>query len=241
MKLSVIVPAFNEAESIFDNLGELKSELQDFGLDYEIVVSNDGSVDETYSEIMRFIAENKNTKAVHWPSNLGKGHAIMKGFEQTTGDVVTFLDADLDIPPRQIGKLLHYMKKEDADLVIGSKAHPLSSLNYSSIRRFLSIGFRILVRILFQLPVRDTQAGIKMIRSSALKTILHKVVIREYAFDLELLVCAYKNHFKIVEAPIEINPRRKFGRISVKDIIKILRDTTKIIYRLHIARYYDLP
>ena len=233
------MPAFNEAESIFKNLGELKGVLQALGRDYEIVVSDDGSVDNTYSEVRMFIAENENTKVVRWPHNRGKGHAIMKGFEHTTGDVVTFLDADLDIPPSRIDRLIRYMEKEDADLVIGSKAHPLSRLNYPSLRRFLSIGFRFLVRIFFQLPVRDTQAGLKVIRSSVLKKLLQKIRIREYAFDLELLVCAHKNNFKIVEAPIVLNSRRKFRRIIAKDVIKILRDTIKIFYRLHFVRYYD--
>lgn len=239
MKLSVIVPAFNEADTIFKNLGELKGVLEALGRDYEIVVSDDGSADETFLEVKRFIAENENIKVVHWPYNLGKGHAIMKGFEHITGDIVTFLDADLDIPPSRIARFLHYMEKEDADIVIGSKAHPLSKLNYPSHRRFLSIGFMFLIRIFFQLPVRDTQTGLKVIRSSTLKRLLQKIRVREYAFDLELLVCAHKNNFKIIEAPLAINPRRKLGRIRIKDILKIVRDTIKIFYRLHIVRYYN--
>lgn len=241
MKYSIIVPAFNEAISIFDNLGEITSVLQELGLNYEIVVSDDGSVDKTYSEVVRFKTENvdENIKVVRSPHNRGKGHAIMKGFEQITGDIVIFLDADLDISPRRIGKLLSYMEKKDADLVIGSKAHPLSRLSYPSMRRFLSIGFRFLVQILFQLPVNDTQSGLKVTRSSALKKILQKIRIREYAFDLELMVCANKNKFKIVEAPIIVNPRRKFRRIRAKDVLKIFRDTIKIFYRLYIVRYYD--
>lgn len=241
MKYSVILPAFNEAVSIYNNLGEITVVLQNLGLNYEIVVSDDGSVDKTYSEVMRFKAENKNEniKIMHSPHNMGKGHAIMKGFEQTTGDIVIFLDADLDISPKRIGKLLYYMEKEDADLVIGSKSHPLSRLNYTSIRRFLSIGFRLMVQILFQLPVNDTQSGLKVSRSSVLKKLLEKIRIRDYAFDLELIVCAIKNNFKIVEAPIIISSRRKFRRIRVKDVIKMFRDTIKIFYRLYIVRYYD--
>jgi len=233
------MPAFNEADSIFNNLSDLKSVLQGLGCDYEIVVSDDGSADETYSEVMRFIADNENTKIAHSPHNRGKGHAIMKGFEYTTGDVIIFLDADLDISPSRIGILFRYMENEGADLVVGSKAHPLSKMNYPSIRRFLSIGFRYLVIILFQLPVHDTQTGLKMIRSGALKKLLQKIQIKEYAFDLELLVYANKHNFKIIEAPIILNSKRKFGRIRVKDIIKMLRDVIKIFYRLHIARYYD--
>jgi len=203
------------------------------------VVSDDGSADKTYSEVVRFKTENENIKVVRSPHNMGKGHAIMKGFEQITGDVVIFLDADLDISPIRIGKLLNYMEKEDADLVIGSKAHPLSRLSYPSIRRFLSIGFRFLVQILFQLPVNDTQSGLKVIRSSVMKKLLQKIRIREFAFDLELMVCAHKFNFRIVEAPIIVNPRRKFRRIRAKDVIKIIRDTIKIFYRLQIVRYYD--
>ena len=163
----------------------------------------------------------------------------MKGIEQSTGDIVIFIDADLDISPRRIGSLLHYMEKEDADLVIGSKAHPLSRFSHSGQRRFLSLGFRFLIRLFFQLPVNDTQTGLKIIRSAAIKQLLKKIQIREYAFDLELLILAKKFNFKIVEAPIVIYSMRTIRRIRAKDVLKILRDTIKIFYRLHIIKYYN--
>jgi len=170
---------------------------------------------------------------------MGKGHAINYGFDLARGDYVLFLDADLDLHPSQVEDFLKLIREKKADLVMGSKMHKGSQVNYPLTRRILSIGYYFLIRVLFNLPVKDTQTGLKLFRYEALKKGLSKIVVKKYAFDLELLVVLNKYNFKIVEAPIFLKPTRKFGRIGIKDIYYIILDTIAIFYRLYFRRYYD--
>ena len=171
--------------------------------------------------------------------NQGKGHAIKYGFNFVTGDFVLFLDADLDLHPSQMNDFLSLMKKEEADIVIGSKMHKNSVVDYSISRRFYCVGYYFLIKFLFGLPVKDTQTGFKLFKYEALKKGSQKIVVKKYAFDLELLVVLNKYEYKIIESPIYLRQSRKYGRIGIKDIFYIFWDTMAIFYRLYIKRYYD--
>lgn len=238
-KISVIMPAYNEQAHIGASLLETTKVLGDMGFDHEIIVVDDGSRDNTYREALKVATEIGDIQVVQCQPNWGKGAALKYGFRFATGDLVAFLDADLDLHPKHIQTLFNYMKKDNADVVIGSKRHPLSKLNYPLHRRFMSTIYYGLTKILFGLPIKDTQTGIKLFRHRVLHDIFPKVLVKRYAFDLELLVNAHHKGYKIAEAPITLNSKRKFGRINPKDIYHILMDTMAIFYRLYILRYYD--
>lgn len=235
-ELSIIVPAYNEGKIIFNTIKEIEKIFDNPGSDYEVVVVDNGSTDNTYSEAIK--ASNSRVKVVKCEEK-GKGLALKHGFKNASGKFITFIDADLDLHPNQISLFIEYMEKFDADVVVGSKRHPLSKVNYPWHRKFLSNGYYILIRTLFGLPVKDTQVGLKLFKHEVLKEILHRVLVKKYAFDLELLVNAHHRNFKIVEVPIELNSQRKFSRIRFKDIWDIFVDTAAIFYRLYIMRYYD--
>ena len=234
----MIVPAYNEERLIFNSLRKIRNVLDGSNLNYELIVVNDGSQDSTYEEILRYTqATNCKLKLVNNHHNHGKGFAIRHGCKYATGRLITFLDADLDIAPDQIAVFLEYMRNSKADVVIGSKRHPCSNLHYPVMRRFLSIGYSILVKLLFQLSVTDTQAGLKLAKRGVLQEILGKVVVKKYAFDLELLVNAHNCGYKIVEAPVTVKFRCKFGRIRLRDMLRMVLDTAAIFYRLRILKY----
>jgi glycosyltransferase involved in cell wall biosynthesis len=170
---------------------------------------------------------------------MGKGHALRHAFNFVSGDLVTFLDADLDLSPKTIEVLLKYMTSSNADIVIGSKYHPDSKIKYPKNRRILSYLYHLFTKLLFGLPVNDTQVGIKLFKKKVLDDIFPRVLVKGYAFDLELLVNALNRNYKIVEAPIVLDFKRSFGRISLKDIKNIFIDTSAIFYRLKILHYYD--
>lgn len=238
MKLSVIVPVFNEGKIIFNNLREIEKTLDKFKLNYEIILVDDGSYDNTYEEALRAARRSKRIKVVR-KENEGKGSALKYGFGFCSGQLVTMIDADLDLHPRQIPLFIDYMKKYNADVVVGSKRHPLSKIDYPLQRKILSKGYRIITKILFGLNIRDTQAGLKLFKYKVLKEILPRVLCKKYAFDLELLVNASHRGFKIVEAPVELNWQRVSSRIKLKDVLRIALDTAAIFYRLRILKYYD--
>jgi glycosyltransferase involved in cell wall biosynthesis len=236
--ISVIMPARNEGGVIYKNLKEVEKVFNEYDWEYEIVVVDDGSNDSTYKEASRAAKENGRIKVVS-KKNGGKGSAIKHGFSYCSGDIVTFLDADLDLHPNQIPLFIRYMGRYDADVVIGSKRHPLSKINYPVYRRILSQTYQVITASLFNLNITDTQVGLKLFKYDVLKSILPRVLCKKYAFDLELLVNAKHRGFKIVEAPIELNWQRVEGRIKLGEIIGIAIDTAAIFYRLRILKYYN--
>lgn len=239
MKLSIVIPAYNEKERIFNTISETSRIMKELHLNHEIIVVDDGSKDGTIDEMVKAAKIFGNVHPVRYEKNQGKGNAIKHAFNHVTGDMVTFLDADLDLHPNQIPIFIEYMEKSNADVVVGSKRHPQSQIDYPAHRRILSFAFNILTRILFNLSLTDTQAGLKLFKYEVLKKVLPRILVRQYAFDLEILVNAHHLGYKIVEAPIIVNFQRKFGRIRFRDIYIIVIDTGSIFYRLKILRYYD--
>jgi glycosyltransferase involved in cell wall biosynthesis len=238
-KISVIIPTFNEANNILKTLNETKRVLSKLDYNYEIIVVDDGSKDETVEIIQeKFNPELDRIYIKNYLPNAGKGNAIKFGYQFAEGDFILFMDADLDLHPKQIVKFLNIMDKNEADAVIGSKKSKDSKVNYTLKRRILSNGYYYFIKLLFGLPLRDTQTGFKLFRMNALKVCMPKVSVKKYAFDLELLIILHKNGFKIVECPVEVNQVRKFGGIGIKDILQVFKDTIIIFFRLYFKRIY---
>jgi glycosyltransferase involved in cell wall biosynthesis len=226
--LSVIIPAYNEGRVIVQTLAAACEALD--GLDFELVVVDDGSADETHTLVQQAAATQPRIVPIHYDLNRGKGHALRHGFSQARGDRVAFLDADLDLHPRLLCDLVRVMDQTRADVVIGSKMHPQSQVEYPAARRVLSRGYYLLIRLLFGLPVQDTQTGIKLFRRAVLAEILPKMTIEGFAYDLQLLVIAHQRGYRIESAPIVLTWQRgRLGRIGWPVIWQIWRDTL-IVY-----------
>lgn len=244
-KLSVIIPAYNEELIIHKNLQKiekiLKKALSNHNLSYELILVDDGSDDQTYEQGLKFKKNKSNVKIIRYTQNGGKGKALKYGFDHSTGKYIFFLDADLDISPKFIPQFINYMKETNADVVIGSKRHPDSNINYPLTRQLLSAAYQWINIGLFQLKVTDTQSGCKIFRSEVLKEIFPNVLCKKYAFDLELLVNANHRKWKIVEHPIEIDWKRAKNRLSLRDVWQMGLDTAAIFYRLKIVKHYDGP
>ncbi|MFH1150664.1 MAG: glycosyltransferase [Actinomycetota bacterium] len=236
--LSLVIPAYNEADVIYRTITESAGALDDLGVDYEIVVVDDGSTDGSAGEIERAASELDSVVVVALPENEGKGNAMKRGFQASGGDLVCFLDADLDLHPSQVANLMRVMEETGADLVIGSKRHTESLLEYPRERRFYSSIYYFLIRTLFRLPVHDTQTGIKLFRRRVLAESFPRLVIKCFALDLELLVVANGLGYEIAEAPVEVKYQRPIGRITWSDITGIVLDTLSIFYRKNVLGYY---
>lgn len=236
--LSIIIPAYNEGKKIHYNLGNVIRHAQKIkNMDYEIILVSDGSTDNTYEKALKH--KSKKVKIYHYKHNQGKGYALKYGFSKSKGDLITFIDADGDLPPHQIETLLDFMQVNKADVVIGSKRHPQSKVDYPLKRRFYSRIYQLIIRILFSLKVRDTQVGLKLYKRKVLEKIMPKILVKRYAFGLETMVVANHFGFKITEAPVEIKYNFSNDTINWKQIWHILVDTAAIFYRLKILYYYD--
>jgi glycosyltransferase involved in cell wall biosynthesis len=237
MQLSVVVPAYREGPRIYNNLHRLLDELDQLKTDYEVVVVSDGNTDATASEAERVASD--RVKVLQYPVNAGKGFALSQGVMQSTGQLVTFIDADMELNPAEIRRFIELLHEQDADIVIGSKRHPRSRVHYPMFRRLQSFVYQLLIRILFNLGVRDTQTGLKLFRREVLAEVLPRLAVKQFAFDLELLVVArHLGYTRVVEAPIELSYQFA-STISPRHIFKILWDTAAIFYRLHITHYYE--
>ena len=238
--LSVIIPAYNEGNHIYDNLLRINSELNHFCKDYEIIFVDDGSNDSTASEAKQAAEVIDNIEIVTYTKNGGKGHAFKEGFKKSSKDLITFLDADLDIPPQQIKPLLEKINETNADVVIQSKRHKDSVVNGFPIKRqYLSKSYNLIVKQMFHLPVSDTQVGIKLFKRKVLEMIMPKLLVKRYASDVEQLLLAYKYGFKIAECPVRINYNQAGDCMAMKDVFNIGWDTAAIYYRAHVLKYYD--
>jgi len=237
IQLSVVVPAYREGPRIHGNLTRLIGELDKLRVPYEVVVVSDGNTDTTVREAQR--VQSAAVRVFHYPMNIGKGFALSCGVDQSSGELVTFIDADMELDPANIGGFIEMMQSNGCDAVIGSKRHPLSRVAYPRLRRFQSAIYQILVRVLFNLDVRDTQTGLKLFRRQVLRDALPLLAIKKFAFDLELLVVAHQlGYRKIVEAPISLAYQFE-STVNLASAWRVLWDTAAIFYRLRILRYYE--
>jgi len=238
--LSVVIPAYKQEKTIGQDLRRIESVLQNIRYDYQIVCVVDGQVDKTYQKAKQI--KSSKIRIYQLKKNQGKGEAVRFGMQKSKGDYVAFLDAGMEIDPNGISMLLEHLEWYQADVIVGSKRHLASQINYPLERKILSLGFYWLVRLLFNFKVKDTQAGIKIFKKEVLEKVLPVLLVKSYAFDVELLSVAYRFGFKrIYEAPIKFD--YKFGSLTnaatVDGIRHILWDTAAVFYRLKLLRYYD--
>jgi len=236
VKLSVVVPAYREARHIRENLQRLLAELDSVGRSYEVIVVSDGNTDATAREAEMVVSS--NIKVVAYSRNMGKGYALRCGVSRSSGELVTFIDADMELNPHYIKGFIAVMETFDCDAVVGSKRHPLSNVHYPPARRFQSLVYQLLIRLLFNVKVRDTQTGLKLFRRRVLEDVVPLLAIKRFAFDLELLVVARElGYRKVMEAPVDLNYKFE-STVDPKAAWRILWDTAAIFYRLRIRRYY---
>jgi glycosyltransferase involved in cell wall biosynthesis len=239
-KISVIIPAYNESKDIAANLRAVVAALSPFAPHLELVVVDDGSVDQTWQQAVSACdVQNAEVRVLRYERNQGKGYALACGALRATGDFVVFLDADLDLHPEQVAGFFDVMFRRSADAVIGSKWHPQSVVEYPPWRKILSRGYYGVVQMLFGLPVRDTQTGLKIFRATLLQAVVPRLLAKRFAFDVELLAVAHRMGFRIAEAPVLLRPQRDMPRLRLHDVWFVLVDTLAIFYRIYLRRYYD--
>lgn len=242
-KLSVLMPFLNEEKAIVKNTHEVVGDLEEMGLtQFEIILIDDGSKDSSYEKLKNEFSEDSRIRVVRNMRNFGKGWALKTGYEYSSGDYVLFLDSDLELSPWHIPNFFNIMQRDDADAVIGSKLHPDSLIDYPLSRRIISLTYYFIIKLLFGLPVMDSQTGIKLFKRAALEPALPKVLVKKFAFDIELLIILIKRKMKIVPAPIELKYSRKsFGNIKIETAVNTLIDTLAIFFRNAFLRFYDRP
>lgn len=240
--LSVIVPAYKEERVIVPRIKGLRRVLETLRCEYEILVIIDGQLDTSFEKLKK--AHIQNVRVFTYPENQGKWFAIRLGMKYAKGDYVMFIDGGNEIDPSGMAMLLEHMKWYDADIVVGSKRHSASIVNYTGPRAFFSYGYYYLVKILLGIRVRDTQAGIKLMRRTVMERVLPRLMEKRFSGDLELLVVAQLLGFnRIYEAPIKLNFDLAgiSSAASIRSIWNMFIETLAIFYRARIVHFYDKP
>ena len=238
VRLSVILPAFNLAERIRENLDTVEAVLERTGQSFEIVPVDDGSTDGTADVLREWASSCGCRRPVIIDRNGGKGNALKAGFRASEGELVLLIDGDLDILPDGLPEFLQTMERENADIVIGSKRYPKSQVQYPWHRRLASAVYFWLVRLFIGLPITDTQTGMKLFRRSVLGDALDRMLVKTYAFDLELLAIAYGRGARIAEAPVTIRFGERFGCLRPSTVWQMAADSLAVFYRLRLLNYY---
>ncbi len=239
--ISVIVPVYKQEKTIEKDLQNISQILEQIRYDYEIIVVVDGiNIDQSYQKAKAL--KLKKVKVVGYQTNHGKGYAVRFGMAKTKGDYIAFIDAGMEIDPNGISMILEHMEWYNADIIVGSKHHPASKVNYPLDRKIISFGGHLVAKFLLGINIHDTQAGLKIFKRQVLIKILPRLLIKTYAFDLEILSVANHLGFKnIYESPIKLT--YDFQSLTHATGLKVVRqcliDALAVFYRLRILHYYD--
>lgn len=238
--VSVIIPAYQQAATIVKDLTRIQKVLAQIRYPYEIIVVVDGRLDQTYQRAKTLASS--QLKVYLNKIRQGKGFTVRYGMTKAKGDYIAFIDAGMEIDPNGISMLLEHLEWYNADIIVGSKRHLASVVKYPWDRKILSWGYYLLVRLLFNVKIKDTQPGIKIFKRRVLQKILPKLLVKNYAFDIEMLSVAHRKGFtRIYEAPIKL--KHRFGSVTdaatLNTIWHMLYDTLAVFYRLKILKYYD--
>jgi glycosyltransferase involved in cell wall biosynthesis len=202
-----------------------------------LLVVCDGSTDGTAAAAEG--VGDRRVRVLRYQQNRGKGYAICFGVTRARGRLVGWLDADLDIGPDAIVAAVRRLQAASLDAAIGSKRHPQSEVDYPLARRFFSWGFQLLVRLLFRVNVRDTQVGAKLFRREMLDTVVPLLLIKQYAFDLEVLAVGAEFGFdRVEEIPVRIGYKFTGTGVNKQAVQRMFLDTLAIAYRIHLRHWY---
>jgi dolichyl-phosphate beta-glucosyltransferase len=201
--LSIIVPAYNEAQRILPSLETLAAFIQNQSYKSEVIVVDDCSTDETNEIVREFIARHAHFKLERNEINRGKGASVKRGMQIARGHYRLFSDADLSTPIDEVTKFLSLIEA-GADVIIGSRRVSGARLvKRQPVHREASGRiFSLLVRMVTLGGFLDTQCGFKLFTAHAAEKIFPKMTIERFGFDVEILFIAQRLGFKIKEAPV---------------------------------------
>ncbi|KKR88127.1 MAG: hypothetical protein UU34_C0001G0124 [Candidatus Curtissbacteria bacterium GW2011_GWA1_41_11] len=223
IKLSLVIPCYNEEKRFSEGINHFLKFLKKQSYKWEIILVNDGSSDKTLNLLKEFSRKNPELKVISYEKNTGKGFAILKGIKVASGKYILFSDVDHSVSIETINNFFKYFQ-EGYEVVIGSrrvkgakfiKKQPL-------LRQLLGRGFSLLVRLFVDYKIKDTTCGFKAFETKAAKKIFNKITIYDWAFDAEILYLCKKYNIDYAQVPVAWSDVRG-SKVSVfRDVIRSL-------------------
>ncbi|HNT30646.1 MAG TPA: glycosyltransferase family 2 protein [bacterium] len=224
--LSLIIPAFNEANRIGTTLERISAFLRQVAYDFEVVVVSDGSTDATGEMVTAFAAHRSDTRLINLPHNQGKGAAVRAGVLESKGKYVCFTDADLSAPIEDIAVLFTALQ-DGYDVAIGSRALSDSAIGIHQplYREMLGKTINWIIRRLYLPDIHDTQCGFKLFTAEAAQRLFEPLQIQGMLFDVEILYRARLLGMRVAEVPVRWDnaPGSKFAP-TIKNAWQVVRD-----------------
>jgi hypothetical protein len=234
-RLSILMPCYQLAGTIAANIDRVVAATSaEAGV--EVVVADDGSTDGTREAAERAAARHPNVRVVANPENAGKGRVLQRAFAASSGEIVVFLDGDLDLPPEQVPAMVAELRRGGWDALLGAKRAALVAGGYPRARRVLSRIFSAVARLAFRLPVAETQTGLKAFRREPLETTMPALQIGRYSFDLELVSLLHRAGRRIGEYPVRLEAHASESRVTVATLWEMGRDTVRLWFRTVVRR-----
>lgn len=200
MKVSVVLPAYNEAKRIENAIKKTEEILKEIGCDYEIIVAEDGSTDGTDKIVQKLVSD--RVKHLHSDKRLGRGKALMNAFEKAEGDIVIAMDVDLATNIKHLKELINAIES-GYDIAIGSRLLKESKAKRTFERELYSKVYNFLVRLFLRSKIKDHQCGFKAFKKDVVLELGKKAKDNHWFWDTEVLVLAQRNGYKIKEIPVE--------------------------------------
>ena len=234
--LSLIIPAYNEAERLPKTLPPVIDFLDAQPYGVELIIVNNNSRDDTRAVALRFAATRPYIRVLDEMTQ-GKGAAVRSGMLAAEGEYLFMADADFSMPVEEIAKFLP-PKLSQYDVAIGSREAPGAvRYNEPSYRHFMGRVFNFYVKVLAIPGFEDTQCGFKCFRREVARDILPHQTIDGWAFDVELLFIALRRSYHVVEVPVDWYYGENSRISPVRDTINMIREVLRIRYNGWAGRY----
>jgi dolichyl-phosphate beta-glucosyltransferase len=232
--ISIVVAAYNEEKRILPSLFAIRDYCNANTMDYEIIVVDDGSTDNTRRVTTEKKSQIPQLNVIGYDTNMGKGYALRTGALSSKGDYVLLTDADLSTPIEELSKLMHLIHNNVCDIAIGSRALALSQILKKQPWWRQSMGklFNRIVKALLIKDFDDTQCGFKLFTGESARKLFKEARVNRFAYDVEILALAKKYGYRIREVPIiwVNSPQSKVNPLT--DSVQMFFDLLKIRARV---------
>jgi dolichyl-phosphate beta-glucosyltransferase len=228
-QLSIVIPAYNESARLPRTLHEVLEFLSADGRPAEVIVVDDGSIDDTSARVRAVATTDRRVSLIRLPQNRGKGYAVRTGVVNARGDRILFADADGATPIAEVHRLERHLD-DGIDLAVGSRESTDDSVQVRArvSRRVVGRIFHQLVRRLGVRGIRDTQCGFKLFTAGAASALFSRMRIDGFSFDVELLLMAQRHGYRIAEVPVNWTHQPGSKVNVVTDGLRMARDLLRI-------------
>jgi len=237
---SIVIPAYNESARIESTLDKILAHIARRGWNAEIIVVNDGSLDNTADIVRDYAQRHAELRLIENPGNRGKGYSVRNGMLHAVGQAILFSDADLSSPIEEADKLFAAISA-GYDVAIGSRwlRTELQTRRQPLHRQVLGRIFNLILRAVLGLNFNDTQCGFKAFTRPATQSIFPLQTIEGWGFDAELLYLARRSKLRVAEVPVSWAHREGTRINPLRDGLRMLAETARVRWNAWTGKYSE--